>query len=45
MHVNDVHAPVPHLLGLDHTRVTFQHNGGAERATLSGGGVNHALIG
>jgi hypothetical protein len=44
MHVNDVHATVLHLLGLDHTRVTFQHNGRAERPTLTGGVVNQALI-
>ena len=30
-HVHDIHATILHLLGLDHTRLTFRHNGRNER--------------
>ncbi len=36
-HVNDIHATIMHLLGLDHFRVTYFHNGRFERATVNGG--------
>jgi hypothetical protein len=36
-HVHDIHASVLHLLGLDHLRLTYQHNGRAERPTIVGG--------
>ena len=36
-HVNDIHATIMHLLGLDHFRVTYLHNGRFERATVNGG--------
>jgi hypothetical protein len=36
-HVNDIHASMMWALGLDHLRVTFMHNGRAERATVVGG--------
>ena len=45
LHVNDIHACVLHLLGLDHTRVTFPHNGRQERPTIVGGRVEPALFG
>ncbi|MGE4181383.1 MAG: DUF1501 domain-containing protein [Limisphaerales bacterium] len=32
-HVHDIHATILHLLGFDHERLTFQHNGRAERLT------------
>jgi hypothetical protein len=32
-HVHDIHATILHLLGLDHTRLTFPHNGRDERLT------------
>jgi uncharacterized protein (DUF1501 family) len=38
-HVNDIHASMMWALGLDHLRVTFMHNGRAERATVVGGEV------
>jgi hypothetical protein len=38
-HVHDVHATILYLLGLDHVRVTYQHNGRAERPTLTDGEV------
>ena len=36
-HVNDFHATILHLLGLDHLRLTFFHNARHERATVNGG--------
>lgn len=36
-HVHDIHATVLHLLGLDHIRLTFLHNGRPERATVNDG--------
>ena len=38
-HVNDIHATIMHLLGLDHFRVTYLHNGRFERATVNGGNL------
>jgi hypothetical protein len=38
-HVHDLHATVLHLLGLDHLRLTYRHNGRDERATVNGGSV------
>jgi len=32
-HVHDIHATILHLLGLDHTRLTYRHNGRNERLT------------
>jgi hypothetical protein len=37
MHVHDLHATIMHLMGLDHLRVTFMHNGRSERATVVDG--------
>jgi Protein of unknown function (DUF1501) len=39
MHVHDVQATILHLLGLDHTRLTYRHNGREERLTDVGGQV------
>jgi hypothetical protein len=36
-HVNDLHATILHLLGLDHLRLTYPHNGRDERATVNAG--------
>jgi len=38
-HVHDIHATLLHLLGLDHTRLTFRHNGRDERLTDVAGEV------
>jgi hypothetical protein len=38
-HVHDVHASILHLLGLDHIRLTYMHNGRAERPTITSGQV------
>ena len=36
-HVNDIHASVLWMLGLDHLRLTYLRNGRAERPTILGG--------
>jgi hypothetical protein len=33
VHVHDFHATILHLLGFDHTKLTFRHNGKDERLT------------
>jgi hypothetical protein len=38
-HVNDLHATILHLLGLDHEQLTLMHNGRAERLTGVAGRV------
>jgi len=38
-HVNDIHASMLHAIGLDHLRVTYMHNGRAERPTVVAGEV------
>ncbi|QDV37500.1 DUF1501 domain-containing protein [Tautonia plasticadhaerens] len=39
VHVHDLHATILHLLGLDHTRLTFFHNGREHRLTDVAGEV------
>jgi hypothetical protein len=36
-HVFDIHASILYLLGLDHLKTTYMHNGRAERPTRTGG--------
>jgi len=43
-HVNDVHATILHLMGLDHMRLTRLHDGREERLTDVGGKVIKNLI-
>jgi hypothetical protein len=38
-HVHDIQATILHLLGLNHRRLTFRHNGRNERLTDNGGEV------
>ncbi|MFN0172680.1 MAG: DUF1501 domain-containing protein [Bryobacteraceae bacterium] len=38
-HVHDIHASILHLLGLDHVRLTYMHNGRAERPTIVSGNL------
>jgi len=38
-HVHDIHATILHLLGLDHERLTFHHNGRDQRLTDVAGEV------
>ena len=33
VHVHDFHATILHLLGLDHEKLTYRHNGRDERLT------------
>ena len=40
----DVHATVLHLLGLDHLKLTFMHNGRSERPTVVYGEVVEDLL-
>ncbi len=44
-HVHDVHATILHLLGLNHLRLTFRHNGRNERLTDNGGEVIPKVMG
>ena len=44
VHVHDLHATILHLLGLDHTRLTFPHNGRDERLTETSGRVVDAIL-
>jgi hypothetical protein len=39
MDPHDIHATIMYLMGLDHLRVTFPHNGRQERATVVAGHV------
>jgi hypothetical protein len=39
VHINDLHATILYLLGLDHERLTFPHNGRDERLTDVAGRV------
>jgi len=43
-HVHDIHASLLYLLGLEHTRLTFLHNGRAERPTITSGAVIKELF-
>jgi hypothetical protein len=43
-HVHDLHGSILHAMGLDHLRVTYQHNGRAERPTVTGGKVIKELF-
>jgi hypothetical protein len=42
--VNDFHATLLHLLGIDHTRLTFEHEGRSVRLTDVAGQVIHDII-
>ena len=43
-HVNDIHATILHLMGLDHKQLTFLHNARDERLTDVGGRVIKKLF-
>ena len=43
-HVNDIHATILHLMGLDHLRLTHRHSGRDERLTDVGGSVMQGLL-
>ncbi|MFO0910927.1 MAG: DUF1501 domain-containing protein [Isosphaeraceae bacterium] len=44
VHVHDLHATILHLLGLDHTRLTFPHNGRDDRLTETSGQVVRSIL-
>jgi len=43
-HVNDFHATILHLLGFDHEKLTFRHNGRDERLTDVAGKVVKGVL-
>jgi hypothetical protein len=43
-HVHDLHATILHLLGINHRRLTFYHNGRNERLTDNAGEVIEQAI-
>jgi len=43
-HVHDVHATILHLLGMDHERLTYLHNGRDERPTINSGEVIREVL-
>ncbi len=45
VHVHDLHATILHLLGLDHTRLTFRYSGRDFRLTDVYGRVVHDVLG
>lgn len=42
--VHDLHATILHLLGIDHTRLTFRHNGIDRRLTDVHGRVIREIL-
>jgi uncharacterized protein (DUF1501 family) len=44
IHVHDLHATILHLLGLNHRRLTFRHNGRNERLTDVAGEVMAKVV-
>ncbi len=44
VHVHDLHATILHLLGIDHTRLTFLHNGREDRLTDTAGRVVRSIL-
>jgi hypothetical protein len=43
-HVHDIHATILHLMGLDHEKLTFRHNGRDERLTDTAGVVAKEIL-
>lgn len=44
VHINDLHATMLHLMGLDHERLTFPHHGRPFRLTDVGGNVVQEIL-
>ena len=44
VHVHDLHATLLHLLGFDHTKLTFFHNGRDQRLTDVEGDVVKEIL-
>ncbi len=45
LHVHDLHATILHLLGIDHTRLVYQHKGRPERVDQNEGSPYRKLLG
>jgi hypothetical protein len=43
-HVRDIHATILHLLGLDHKRLVYVHNGREERPTVNTGEIAASIL-
>ena len=44
VHVHDFHATILHLLGIDHTRLTYRYSGRDYRLTDVAGEVVHSVL-
>ena len=44
VHIHDLHATILHLLGIDHQRLTFRHNGRDDRLTDGHGNVVEEIL-
>ena len=44
VHINDLHATILHLLGIDHERLTYKYNGRRFRLTDVAGRVIHEVL-
>jgi hypothetical protein len=44
MHINDLHATMLYLLGLDHEKLTYQYSGRAIRLTDLAGSVAKDIV-
>ncbi|HRB13137.1 MAG TPA: DUF1501 domain-containing protein, partial [Vicinamibacteria bacterium] len=44
VHVHDLHATILHLMGLDHTKLTYRYAGRDFRLTDVSGDVIHDII-
>lgn len=44
VHVHDLHATILHLMGLDHEKLTYRHNGRDERPTINDGDLIHEAL-
>jgi len=44
VHVHDLHATILHLLGIDHTKLTYRYSGRDFRLTDVSGTVIHDII-
>ncbi len=44
LHIHDLHATVMHLLGLNHTKLTYFYKGRPERATINEGAVCREIL-
>jgi hypothetical protein len=42
--VHDLHATMLHLMGIDHKRLTYRHNGRSYRLTDVAGGVIQTIL-